>query len=91
MTSHGFNNWYSGFQQAVAQVANLLDSVLDVFVLHGFFQTYGHGFHIATGQTSIRWHTFIYYDQFFGVADAEGHYHVPLLISPFAYSTYRGS
>lgn len=27
----------------------------------------------------------------FGVADAAGHYHVPLLISPFAYSTYRGS
>ncbi|GLS86586.1 5-hydroxyisourate hydrolase [Cypionkella aquatica] len=27
----------------------------------------------------------------FGVADATGHYHVPLLISPFAYSTYRGS
>lgn len=27
----------------------------------------------------------------FGVADASQHYHVPLLISPFAYSTYRGS
>ena len=27
----------------------------------------------------------------FHVADAEQHYHVPLLISPFAYSTYRGS
>lgn len=27
----------------------------------------------------------------FGVGDAGGHYHVPLLISPFAYSTYRGS
>ena len=26
----------------------------------------------------------------FGVGDA-GHYHVPLLISPFAFSTYRGS
>lgn len=26
----------------------------------------------------------------FGAA-ATGHYHVPLLISPFAYSTYRGS
>jgi 5-hydroxyisourate hydrolase len=26
----------------------------------------------------------------FGVADG-GHYHVPLLVSPFAYSTYRGS
>ncbi|QUS35806.1 hydroxyisourate hydrolase [Falsirhodobacter algicola] len=27
----------------------------------------------------------------FCVADAEAHYHVPLLLSPFAYSTYRGS
>jgi hydroxyisourate hydrolase len=23
--------------------------------------------------------------------EGEGHYHVPLLVSPFAYSTYRGS
>jgi 5-hydroxyisourate hydrolase len=27
----------------------------------------------------------------FGVADADVHYHVPLLVSPWAYSTYRGS
>jgi 5-hydroxyisourate hydrolase len=27
----------------------------------------------------------------FGIADAGAHYHVPLLVSPFAYSTYRGS
>ncbi len=27
----------------------------------------------------------------FGIAEAGQHYHVPLLISPFAYSTYRGS
>ena len=27
----------------------------------------------------------------FGVPDADQHYHVPLLISAFAYSTYRGS
>jgi 5-hydroxyisourate hydrolase len=27
----------------------------------------------------------------FGVSDAAGHYHVPLLLSPFGYSTYRGS
>ena len=26
-----------------------------------------------------------------GVADSSGNYHVPLLLSPFAYSTYRGS
>lgn len=27
----------------------------------------------------------------FGIADAASHHHVPLLVSPFAYSTYRGS
>jgi 5-hydroxyisourate hydrolase len=27
----------------------------------------------------------------FGIADATAHYHVPLLTSPWAYSTYRGS
>ncbi|MCO5978510.1 hydroxyisourate hydrolase [Ideonella oryzae] len=27
----------------------------------------------------------------FGIADAAAHYHVPLLASPWAYSTYRGS
>ncbi|WP_145108375.1 hydroxyisourate hydrolase [Cereibacter sediminicola] len=27
----------------------------------------------------------------FGISDATGHYHVPLLLSPYGYSTYRGS
>ena len=27
----------------------------------------------------------------FGVADTTQHYHVPLLVSPWSYSTYRGS
>ena len=27
----------------------------------------------------------------FGIADPSGHYHVPLLLSPYGYSTYRGS
>jgi 2-oxo-4-hydroxy-4-carboxy-5-ureidoimidazoline decarboxylase len=27
----------------------------------------------------------------FAIADAESHYHIPLLVSPFAYATYRGS
>lgn len=27
----------------------------------------------------------------FGIADASKHYHVPLLASPWTYSTYRGS
>ncbi|WP_284165187.1 hydroxyisourate hydrolase [Frigidibacter sp. SD6-1] len=27
----------------------------------------------------------------FGISDAKAHYHVPLLLSPFGMSTYRGS
>ncbi len=27
----------------------------------------------------------------FGINQSDQHYHVPLLVSPFAYSTYRGS
>jgi len=27
----------------------------------------------------------------FGIADASQHYHVPLLLTPWSYSTYRGS
>jgi 5-hydroxyisourate hydrolase len=27
----------------------------------------------------------------FGISDANTHYHVPLLVSPYGYSTYRGS
>lgn len=27
----------------------------------------------------------------FGLAESDGHYHVPLLVSPWSFSTYRGS
>ncbi|HEY0585847.1 MAG TPA: hydroxyisourate hydrolase [Pseudoduganella sp.] len=27
----------------------------------------------------------------FGIADADANYHVPIVVSPWAYSTYRGS
>ena len=27
----------------------------------------------------------------FGIAEPDSHYHVPLLVSPWSYSTYRGS
>lgn len=27
----------------------------------------------------------------FGISDPDSHYHVPLLVSPWSYSTYRGS
>ena len=27
----------------------------------------------------------------FSIAEPEGHYHVPLLVTPWSYTTYRGS
>ena len=40
----------------------------------------------ATGQTGFHPEVVVVFD----VVD-DGHYHVPLLLSPYAYSTYRGS
>ena len=45
----------------------------------------------ASGQTGAEP---LFLDQIplrFGIADAAAHYHVPLLLSPYGYSTYRGS
>ena len=41
----------------------------------------------ATGQTGFYPEVRVTFD----VVDPEQHYHVPLLLSPYAYSTYRGS
>ena len=41
----------------------------------------------ARGENSFYEHVHIS----FRIADAAEHYHVPLLLSPFGYSTYRGS
>jgi len=58
---------------------------------------------IAVGTYRIRFQTGAYFTAHgtpgffpiveiqFTVADGEQHYHVPLLLSPFSYSTYRGS
>lgn len=44
------------------------------------------------GHTAIAVHAFIDTVPIrFGVDDDSSHYHVPLLVSPFSYSTYRGS
>ena len=61
----------------------------------------------ATGQFELVFHVGAYLDTHglaedgvkfldcipirFGISDADAHYHVPLLLSPFGYSTYRGS
>ncbi|MGQ0383762.1 MAG: hydroxyisourate hydrolase [Gammaproteobacteria bacterium] len=65
------------------------------------------GSRLAAGQWQLEFHVAAYYRARgvalpdppfldvvtirFGVADAEGHYHVPLLVTPWSYSTYRGS
>jgi 5-hydroxyisourate hydrolase len=58
---------------------------------------------VAVGTYRIRFHTAAYFSALatptffplveihFDVGDGSAHYHVPLLISPFGYSTYRGS
>ena len=58
---------------------------------------------VAPGVYRIRFHTGAYFaaqgttgffpvvEIQFNVADGAQHYHVPLLLSPYGYSTYRGS
>jgi 5-hydroxyisourate hydrolase len=53
---------------------------------------------VEPGTYRIRFHTGAYQIGFFPVveitftvADGAQHYHVPLLLSPYGYSTYRGS
>jgi len=65
------------------------------------------GDRIEPGTYELRFHTGAYFRRIgtpltnppfldiivirFGVSDPQGHYHVPLLLSPYGYSTYRGS
>ena len=61
------------------------------------------GLSLASGTYRMRFETGIWFaststptfypvvELVFDVADPAAHYHVPLLLSPFAYSTYRGS
>ena len=53
---------------------------------------------VATGTYRIRFQTGLYGSPFFPVVeiqfvvdDANQHYHVPLLLSPYGFQTYRGS
>jgi 5-hydroxyisourate hydrolase len=59
--------------------------------------------HLATGTYRITFQTGVYYQVagvagfypwvsvVFSVTERKSHYHIPLLLSPFGYSTYRGS
>ncbi len=62
------------------------------------------GFSLAEGRYQLRFNTVDYFAAIgcretffpevkicFEIEDTQRHYHVPLLLSPFGYSTYRGS
>jgi 2-oxo-4-hydroxy-4-carboxy-5-ureidoimidazoline decarboxylase len=50
------------------------------------------GAYFAAGRTAIADPAFLDIVPIrFAIAEPEGHYHVPLLVSPWSYSTYRGS
>ncbi|HCI78477.1 MAG TPA: hydroxyisourate hydrolase [Ktedonobacter sp.] len=65
----------------------------DVELVAGIYQlvfSVGHYFAAETGTSS----TCPFLDRIpvrFGIENPKAHYHVPLLVSPWAYSTYRGS
>ncbi|MEA2709370.1 MAG: 5-hydroxyisourate hydrolase [Phycisphaerales bacterium] len=56
-----------------------------LFFVGEYFQSRG----VAAAQTDPRFLDIV--PVRFGIADASANYHVPLLVSPWAYSTYRGS
>ena len=53
------------------------------YSLEFFTQNYYQSLHIDTFYTKVVIH--------FSIKNNQQHYHIPLLISPFSYSTYRGS
>lgn len=86
-------------REKIAETVTNADGRTDAPMLQGAALTIGSyelvfgagGYLRASGQASG---AVLFLDEIpirFGVPDAGAHYHVPLLISPFAYSTYRGS
>jgi len=64
----------------------------DAFVVGEYELVFGAGDYFASIGTKVPEPRFV--DRVvlrFGIADAAAHYHVPLLVSPWSYSTYRGS
>jgi 5-hydroxyisourate hydrolase len=82
-------NWRvlgTGLTDADGRVSGLLASgVLEAGTYRLSFET--GAYHRAQGRTGF----YPRVDIIFEVVETTAHYHVPLLLSPFGYSTYRGS
>ena len=87
MGEQGFTQVAEGVTNDDGRVTNLLDDgvILDAgsyrmrFKVSGYFRNRGHK------------HFYPYVDVVFNVEGDGQHYHIPLLLSPYGYSTYRGS
>lgn len=76
-----------GITNADGRISNLVSP--DVTIAPGVYRLI-----FDTGRYFAQHQSESFYPQVtivFRVADASQHYHVPLLLSPFGYSTYRGS
>ena len=91
--------WRDGRPQPVKTLASNADGRTDEPLLSGDSLepgVYELTFHAGDyfRQTGIELSDPPFLDQIvirFGIADATGNYHVPLLLAPYGYSTYRGS
>lgn len=89
----------TGGREMLARVRTNADGRTDEPLLTGeHFRTGVYELHFETGEYWRRLGIEIAEPAFldvvpirFGIADPEVHYHVPLLCSPWSYSTYRGS
>jgi 5-hydroxyisourate hydrolase len=80
----GWSELASRTTDADGRVRDLAPEGLDTGTYRLVFDTAG--YFTATGQTGFYPEVAITF-----TVSEERHYHVPLLLSPFAYSTYRGS
>lgn len=74
-----------GTTDADGRQGNLTPRALDAGRYRLTFETWS--YQRSAGRESFYPYVIVVFD----VADSASHYHVPLLLSPFGYSTYRGS
>ncbi len=85
VTTSGIDVLAEGTTDAAGRAAELGPASVDPGTYRLVFDTAG--YFGSTGQAGFFPHVAVDFE----VADATQHYHVPLLLSPFSYSTYRGS
>jgi 5-hydroxyisourate hydrolase len=85
--TEGWRELASGTTDEDGRVLNLLDAASPL--AQGVYRlTFETGDYFRENRVSG---FYPYVSIIFEVQDPHGHYHVPLLLSPFGYSTYRGS